>query len=76
MPQSAQNISMLPDNGPLITLAYADALNVLLKHGATAMQNFMLMLRLQNLLNVVDRPTRLTPPCRHKHCAVQPTVLG
>lgn len=33
MPQSAQDITLLPDAGPLITLAYADALDVLLKPG-------------------------------------------
>lgn len=33
MPQSAQDITLLPDAGPLITLAYANALNVLFKPG-------------------------------------------
>lgn len=33
VPQSAQDISLLPDAGPLITLAYADALDALLKPG-------------------------------------------
>lgn len=33
MPQSAQDITLLPDAGPLITLAYADALDVLFKPG-------------------------------------------
>lgn len=99
MPQSAQDITLLPDAGPLITMAYANALDVLFKpgwrvgvvdrvlhevtprapccclkttplratvflyrraespkHGATAVEKFMLMLRLQNLLNIVDRP--------------------
>jgi hypothetical protein len=33
MPQSAQDITLLPDAGPLITLAYANALDMLLKPG-------------------------------------------
>jgi hypothetical protein len=33
MPQSAQDITLLPDAGPLITLAYANALDVLFKPG-------------------------------------------
>ena len=33
MPSSAQDIALLPDAGPLITLAYADALDVLFKPG-------------------------------------------
>ncbi len=33
MPQSAQDITLLPDAGPLITLAYADVLDVLFKPG-------------------------------------------
>jgi hypothetical protein len=33
MPTSAQDIALLPDAGPLITLAYADALDVLFKPG-------------------------------------------
>jgi hypothetical protein len=33
MPQSAQDMSLLPDAGPLITLAYANALDVLFKPG-------------------------------------------
>ena len=33
MPRSAQDVTLLPDAGPLITLAYADALNVLFKPG-------------------------------------------
>jgi hypothetical protein len=33
MPQSAQDITLLPDAGPLITLAYAQALDVLFKPG-------------------------------------------
>ncbi len=33
MPPPAQGIALLPDAGPLITLAYADALNVLFKPG-------------------------------------------
>jgi hypothetical protein len=31
MPQSAQDVTLLPDAGPLITLAYANALDVLFK---------------------------------------------
>ncbi len=34
---SAKEIALLPDAGPLITLAYADALDVLLKPGWTVM---------------------------------------
>ena len=34
---SAKDIALLPDAGPLITLAYADALDVLLKSGWTVM---------------------------------------
>jgi hypothetical protein len=34
---SAKDIALLPDAGPLITLAYADALDVLLKPGWTVM---------------------------------------
>ena len=34
---SARDIALLPDAGPLITLAYADALNVLAKSGWTVM---------------------------------------
>lgn len=33
MPQAAQDITVLPDAGPLITLAYANALDVLFKPG-------------------------------------------
>lgn len=33
MPKSAQDITLLPDAGPLITLAYANALDVLFKPG-------------------------------------------
>jgi hypothetical protein len=33
MPQSAQGMTLLPDAGPLITLAYADALDLLFKPG-------------------------------------------
>lgn len=33
MPQSVQDITLLPDAGPLITLAYANALDVLFKPG-------------------------------------------
>lgn len=33
MPQSAHDITLLPDAGPLITLAYADALDVLFMPG-------------------------------------------
>ena len=33
MPQSVQDVSLLPDAGPLITLAYANALDVLFKPG-------------------------------------------
>ena len=33
MPQSAQDITLLPDAGPLITLAYGQALDVLFKPG-------------------------------------------
>lgn len=33
MPQTAKNITLLPDAGPLITLAYADALDALFKPG-------------------------------------------
>ncbi len=33
MPQSAQDITLLPDAGPLITLAYANALDILFKPG-------------------------------------------
>lgn len=33
MPQSAQDITLLPDAGPLITMAYANALDVLFKPG-------------------------------------------
>ena len=33
MPQSAQDIALLPDAGPLITLAYANALDALFKPG-------------------------------------------
>lgn len=33
MPQSAQDVTLLPDAGPLITLAYANALDVLFKPG-------------------------------------------
>jgi hypothetical protein len=33
MPQSAQDVTLLPDAGPLVTLAYANALDVLFKPG-------------------------------------------
>jgi hypothetical protein len=66
MPTSAQDIALLPDAGPLITLAYADALDVLFKPGWQVMLVDM----------VLHEVTRNQTPTSHKlaQWAAQPAI--
>jgi hypothetical protein len=66
MPTSAQDIALLPNAGPLITLAYADALDVLFKPGWKVAVVDM----------VLHEVTRSPTPTSHKlaQWAAQPAI--